>query len=68
MKRKLVWRPGTHSSLNHLYDIATGKAICGSKAAAKHGMEGWGLNFWQEKDCQRCKSVANELEETEIMP
>jgi hypothetical protein len=64
VKRELVWMPG-YAGKNHLYDLATNKAICGSDAKPKTDKRGWGLNYWQNMDCPRCKSKANELEANE---
>lgn len=65
MKRDLAWYPGMHSTMNHLYDVQSGTTLCGAKSKRKESNRGWGLNYWQNADCPRCKSKANELEEQE---
>ena len=65
MKRDLVWYPAIGSPKNHLYDMLSKTALCGSKAKPKDDPRGWGNNYWQNADCPRCKSKANELEAQE---
>jgi len=65
VKRELAWYPAMKSTVNHLYDLQTGKTLCGSQAKRKESNRGWGLNYWQNADCSRCKSLANELEAQE---
>jgi hypothetical protein len=52
MKRELAWLPGFHSDLNHIYDLQTGVAICGSTAR----MKAYKIPFhdWNETDCRKC--------------
>jgi hypothetical protein len=60
MKRELAWYPGINSNLNHLYDLRTGKTLCGSPAKRKKTRD---LNYWQNSDCPRCKSAEPTLED-----
>ena len=68
MRRELAWYPGVHSNLNHIYDMATGKAICGSPARRKEETNGYRMShktYWLNADCLLCKSKANEFEAEE---
>lgn len=61
MKRELAWYPGIHSNLNHLYDLKTGAAICGSTARRQTGWK----QYWRELDCENCVRIADKIHNEE---
>ena len=70
MTRDLAWYPGVHSDLNHLYDMATGVAICGSTARMPSDFEqftptGFKKHVWHETDCPECIIVADKIHNDE---
>lgn len=61
MKRELAWYPGVHSNLNHLYDLQTGSAICGSTARRQGGFK----QDWRKTDCENCVRSADKIHNEE---
>lgn len=63
MTRELAWYPGIHSDLNHLYDMKTNLAVCGS-TARRMGFK-TAFHDWRETDCPKCIIIADKIHNEE---
>lgn len=63
MKENPVWCPGFHSNVNHLYDLETDHALCGSTARPiKYKIS---FHGWREIDCPKCIIIADNIHNEE---
>lgn len=63
-KPDIVWMPGRHSDLNHLYDMTmyakTYRALCGSTARPQtYNPE------WRAQNCAKCVKIADKVHNEE---
>jgi hypothetical protein len=58
--KRYAWMPGYHSCMNHVFDLDTNSAICGSPTRPKNIFRPRPSD-WCAVDCEKCKVCAEKI-------